>query len=349
MKKAAKLTLIGAGVVLAAIVAGALRIFIAGGAFTTVERRFAGTCSAIATPAGSADIAIDRERGLAYLSILDRAMLARGEATNGTIMLLDLNIAAPAPRAALAYDPPLFRPGGISLLKRAGAPSRLFAISLHDDGAHAVEIFEESPAGGFTPKDTVRDRAFTHPRALVATGPREFYIVNEGENDRRAFELLAPPADSSLIYFDGQQAHVLASDLRGAGGIAMSLDGTHIYVSEMLAESLRVYARAKDGALSLERTVALDAAPEGVTVDPDGALSIAAHPKLLAYFAALDGNGKSPTEALRVDPREGARVTSVYSDPGKAFSSGSVAARWRDEILLGSALDPQVLICKQNP
>jgi hypothetical protein len=44
---------------------------------------------------------IEPERGIAYLSYLDRASLNRGEALNGTVMPLDLNLASPTPRAAM--------------------------------------------------------------------------------------------------------------------------------------------------------------------------------------------------------------------------------------------------------
>jgi hypothetical protein len=50
-------------------------------------------------------------------------------------MLLDLNLAEPAPRAAMACDPPGFRPHGLSLFMRGSEPARLFAISHRPDGS----------------------------------------------------------------------------------------------------------------------------------------------------------------------------------------------------------------------
>jgi len=77
----------------------------------------------------SEDIQVDRDRGIAYLSFLDRDKVYRGGGENGSIVLLDLNLADPAPRAVMSFDPANFRPHGLSLLKREGQPARLFAVS----------------------------------------------------------------------------------------------------------------------------------------------------------------------------------------------------------------------------
>jgi hypothetical protein len=81
-----------------------------GGAFRSIEPAFAGSCRTIALGGSSEDIVIDRRRGIAYLSLLDRDSARRDDQVLGTVMLLDLNRAEPAPRAAMAYDPEDFRP-----------------------------------------------------------------------------------------------------------------------------------------------------------------------------------------------------------------------------------------------
>jgi hypothetical protein len=66
---------------------------------------------------------------------------------------------------------------------------------------------------------------------------------------------------------------------------------------------------------------------------------------------------RAPTQVLRFDPRRGkpakgetdTRLTQVYENPGAEISAGSVAARWRDEFLIGAVLDPKVLVCKPVP
>ena len=64
-----------------------------------------------------------------------------------------------------------------------------------------------------------------------------------------------------------------------------------------------------------------------------------------------DSGKPAPTQVLRFDPRQAgdARLTQVYLNDGDEISGGTVAARWRDEFLIGALFDEKVLICKPNP
>lgn len=317
-----------------------------GGAFRSVQSSFAGRCRAIALGGSSAYMQLDRERGLAYLSFLDRDTLARGGAVNGTVMLLDLNLADPTPRAAMTFDPGNFRPQALSLLKRGAAPAKLFAISQHPDGSHAVEIAEQGSSGGFFPREAIRDPAFVDPGAIAATGAREFYLANVGKDSG-----VWRSGSATLIHYDGARARIEVTDLAGVGGIALSPDASRLYVAETFAKALRIYRRnPADGALALEETVDLDTAPAGLDVDEEGVVWIAAHPRLFR-FDRHDPAMTSPTQVLRFDPRRtgDARLTQVYLNGGDEISGGTVAARWRDEFLIGAQFDEKVLICKPNP
>jgi arylesterase/paraoxonase len=359
LRKPARIAL---GVLVVALLALAIQVGRVSGAFRSFHAGFSGTCSSIALAGSAEDIQIDRERGLAYLSVLDRASLERGAAADGSVMLLDLNLAVPAPRAALAFDPQNFRPHGLSLLKKPGMAARLFAISRGTDGIQTVEIAEQASDGAFVPKESVRSPAFVHPNALVAVGPRQFYLVNDragaGEYTRLV-DLLFRRTTATLVYYDGDSALVLDSRLQFPAGIALSPDGTHLYVGEALAGQMRVYRRdTTAGTLSLEEVVSLDTAPDNLNVDDDGVVWIAAHPKLLKFIEHLRHPEKrAPTQVLRFDPREptpapGAldtRLTQVYGDEGSQITAGSVAAHWRDEFLVGAVLEPKVLVCKLHP
>jgi arylesterase/paraoxonase len=325
-----------------------------GGAFTRVESRFDGACRAVELGGSAEDIQIDRERGVAYLSLLDRDKVSHGEPLLGTIMLMDLNLQEPAPRAAMAFDPADFRPHGFSLLRQAGQPLRLFAISHPTAQRHVVEIAEQDAGGGFFPKSTVSDATFTHPNALVAVGPAQFYLVNDQPVQtgwQRAWSVLLRSGNASLVYFDGTAAKVLVDDLKYPAGLAMSPDGTRLYVGEALAKALRVYRVLSPGELQLERTVELGTAPDNLNVDADGVVWIAAHPKLLRFLGhARDASKRAPTQVLRYDPQDGnTPAAEVYVDDGSTLSAGTVAARWREEFLVGALLDKKVLVCKPNP
>ena len=327
-----------------------------GGAFRSVQSGFSGRCRAVALGGSSEHLQLDRERGLAYLSFLDRDSIARGGAVNGTVMLLDLNLADPAPRAAMTFDPGNFRPQALSLFKRDQEAARLFVISQHPDGSYRVEIAEQGSSGGFFPKEAIRDPAFIHPSAIAATGVRQFYLANVDTDSgawARARETVFRSGSATLVYFDGARARVEASGLDRIGGLATSPDASRLYVAETLARALRIYQRnPANDALVLEEIVDLDTAPAGLDVDEDGVVWIAAHPRLIRFNSHLHDPARiSPTQVLRFDPRQTgeARLTQVYLNAGDEISGGTVAARWRDEFLIGALFDEKVLICKPNP
>lgn len=342
-------------VVLALVVAG-IEILRFGGVFRSLEPASACACRAIALGGSAEDIQVDRQRGIAYLSLLDRDSLRRGEQVYGTVMLLDLNLPEPAPRAAMVFDPEAFRPQGLSLLTTPSQPARLFVVSHRTDGSHTVEISEEGSTGGFSPKESIRNAAFIHPNAIVATGARQFYLTNVPMNKgpwTLARQALFRAGHSTLVYFDGDKARVEVSDLNYPAGLALSPDASRLYVAETLARQLRIYARdAGSGALELEETVDLGVAPGNLNVDDEGVVWIAAHPKLLRLASHLrDSSHRSPTQVLRFDPRspKESRLTAIYMDDGTAISAGSTAAPWRDEFLIGALFDKKVLLCKPNP
>jgi arylesterase/paraoxonase len=343
----------GALVVAAVGIAG-IAVLRVGGVFRSVAPAFAGTCNAITLAGSSEDIVIDRRRGVAYLSLLDRDSVRRGEPVLGTVTLLDLNRAEPAPRAAMAYDPEGFRPHGLSLFATSSQAARLFVISHRPDGSHTVEIAEEGSSGGFFPKETIRDPAFIHPNAIVATGARQFYLTNDNLDEGRwalAKQALLHSGRSTLIYFDGEKARVEVSGLNVPAGMALSPDGSRLYVAETLASKLRIYARdAVSGALALEQAIDLEVAPGNLDVDDDGVVWIAAYPKLLSLASHMhDPRNRSPSQVLRFDPKGARRVIEVYANDGAQLSAGSAAAPWRDRFLVGAPFDKKVLFCKPNP
>ncbi len=354
MKKLPKPGVLAVCGVLLVVLALLFEVLRFGGMFTAVESRFAGDCRPIGLSGSAEDIQVDRERGVAYLSLLDRDIVQRGQPVYGTVMLLDLNLADPAPRAAMAFDPTDFRPHGLSLLRQQGQPLRLFAVSHPTGQRHVVEIAEQSASGGFFPKATIADDAFTHPNALVAAGPAQFYLVNDHPVQtewQRTLSTLLRSGNASLLYYDGTRAQRLVDDLAYPAGLALSPDGSRLYVGEALAKSMRIYRVLSPGRIELERTVDLGTAPDNLNVDADGVVWIAAHPKLLSFLGHVRNSTKrAPTQVLRFDPgRKDAQAEEVYVDDGSGISAGTVAARWRDEFLIGALLEKKVLICKPNP
>ncbi len=334
--------------------AAGLELLRFGGLFHSVKPEFSGSCRAIPLAGSSEDIQVDRQRGLAYLSYLDRASHYGGQELNGSVMLLDLNLAEPAPRAAMSFDPANFRPHGMSLWQQPGQPARLFAISHVSKRQHVVEIAALG-SSGFVPSATIRDATFVHPNAIAAVGPDRFYLVNDrpDQSDGRArLTALLRSGNGSLVFYDGSKGRTLLSDLQYPVGLALSPDQSRIYVAEATGKALRIFRRdPADGIPMLEEVVDLGTAPDNLNVDDDGIVWMAAHPKLLSFAAhASHPEKRAPTQVLRFDPTgPEPRLRQVYLDDGTQISAGTVAARSRDEFLIGALLDKKVLICKPNP
>ena len=339
------------GIVLGAIVYDFLRH---GGQFRTLEPHFNGSCSPLPMQASAEDIQIDRARGIAYLSYLDRRGQVEGKPVLGTVMQLDLNAPEPRLQPALARDPAAFRPHGMSLYRTGDGSQRLFVISHPPGKGHTIEILEQTPGSDFTPVATLRDPLFLAPNAILAVGPNQFYVANDSGATNplaRLSELLFRRGLSAVVYHDGQSARVAAGGLKSAAGITMSPDGSRVYVSETSGNRISVFRRnTGTGDLEFLEHIEIGSAPDNLNAGVDGSIWIAAHAKvasLVRHFA--DATQHAPTQILRFVPAAsgtGGTLDEVYLDAGSALSAGSVGAVHERQLLIGSITERRLLRCR---
>jgi arylesterase/paraoxonase len=271
----------------------------------------------------------------------------------GTVMLLDLSLPEPRPRPALTMDPPNFRPHGMSLYRTGDGSERLFVISHPPGAAHAIEVFEQGPTGAFMPVRTLHDALLVRPNAILAVGPNQFYVANDSGATggfSRATEMLFRRGLSTLLFFDGEKFRVVDSGIASAAGLAMSLDGATIYVSETSANRLRRYSRKpSSGDVQLIDTIDVGSAPDNINLAGDGSLWIAAHANTLALIRHFgDAKRLAPTQVFRLTEDAAGKPTlkEIYLNAGEQLSAGSVAAAFGGEMLLGSITDHKILRCR---
>jgi arylesterase / paraoxonase len=332
------------------VVAGVVGIFVfdhlmRAGSFSRLKTASIVRCSPLELSEPAQDIRVDLLRGIAYLSVRNG---------RGTVLLMDLNVEEPRPRAALASQPQAFRPRGLSLYAPADGPRRLFVVNEPAPGDYSVEIFEETETGAFAPVESLRDPLLVQPDSIAAVGPRQFYVANESGASPgigQLFERLFRRGLSTIVFFDGEQMRVVADGLKGVTGLAISNHGLSVFVSEGLGKQLLVYDRdSATNELAPRNVIPLEGAPDNVSIDADGTLWFAAHPKLLALRAHLrDASARSPTLIYRlrrsVIEKED-RLSIPYLNLGEELSAGSTAAAHGDRMLIGAATSRKLLVCR---
>ena len=308
---------------------------------------FAGVCEALELDGSAEDIQIDREHGLAYLSVIDRRALASGGDVQGKIMRLDLNSDTPRLEPAIIDPPGHFRPHGISLFIDDKGLRSLIAINHPVDrttGKNLIELFHETRRGLFRHVDTFSHPLMKNPNDLVAVGPRQFYVANDNGAARDG-------SLTNLVYFDGVSAIAVADDIASGGGINVSADGNTLYVSETGGKVMRVLSRdPADGSVTTIDRIELGTSPDNIDVAEDGSLWIGAHSNLLALVLHFIAGTDAPSQVLRVeiDDADDVMIDEIYLNRGEEISASSVGVTYGNKLLIGSITAPKILICEMD-
>ena len=310
--------------------------------FGAVTREVAGRCAPVAGVAGPEDMAVDRARGLVFVSSLDR----RDPEARGAIHIFDPAdpLAAQGWRDMSNGAPEDFEPLGLDYYEEDGV-RRLFVVN---DANDAVEIFDVAEDGALTHLDTVTERRLTSPNGVAAVGLDRFYVTNDLKAGRDSIvgsiQFLLRSREGEVLHFDGDDWRVAASDLRFANGVALSADGAGLFVAETAGKAIRVYERdPASGALSESRRIVTPAFPDNLTVDGNGTLWAAGLPKPLTLPGHASRRERlAPSEVMRID--EAGPVT-VYRDDGSELSAASVAALVGEKLLIGAIFEEKFLLC----
>ncbi len=343
------------GMLVLVIGAGTLWLLARGGAFKDIRPHFAGSCEALPLEGSSEDIIVDRERGIAYLSVLDRRSVVDGKDAQGTVARIDLNSRPFAAVTALTSKPAAFRPHGLSLYIGADGSRRLFAINhgrKRGVDPEAVEIFTEAAPGDFAHAETIRGAELPSPNDLVAVGPRQFYVANDKPRGGGLAAALqqAGFGGSPLSYFDGPNGRYVLEDIASGSGINASADHRTLYVSETAGKRIRVLERADGGEVTERRRIAMDTSPDNIDIAADGSLWVTGHPNTLALIRHFVSGSPAPTQVWHVVPgaTQADSIEEIYLDDGTQMSTGSVGATWNRLLLIGSITERKIQICERN-
>lgn len=320
-----------------------------------VQPEFAGSCEALELDGSAEDIQLDRERGIAYLSLLDRLGLVGGGNVQGTIVKVNLNTSPLRAEPALDSQPAHFRPHGLSMFKEKNGQRWLFSLNHplnRGSEPEMVERFRETTPGRFEHVETFTDPLFLSPNDLVAVGPRKFYIANDKPSGGGFAAVLQQLGigDSPLTYVEDGKARVALGNIAAGGGITASADGARLYVSETAAQRIRVLEREPiTGDVTEIQRIAIDTSPDNVDEAADGSLWIGAHAntfKLIQHFAA---GAPAPSQVRRIRFRgNSTEIDDIFLDDGTLISASSVGVNYDNLLLVGSITDRKLLVCRMD-
>jgi arylesterase/paraoxonase len=331
-------------------------ILVPSGMFKTIEPHFEGKVTSLELPvAGPEDITIDQKTGLAFISVDDRrANRNNRDSIQGAILIMNLTDSLPILRNVTPATLTDFHPHGISLWKSANGHIFLFAVNhSQNNNEHFVERFEWKN-DSLVHLESIRDaELMTSPNDVTAIGERSFYVTNDhGYSQKglgRTLEEYLQRKISYVNYFDGNSFKKVATGIAYANGINHSADYSKIFVASITGAKVMIYDRDPiTGTLTLNKEVEVKTGVDNIELDEAGALWIGCHPQLLKFVAhAADPADFSPSQVIKLTPDSSGlyQVEEVFLNDGTSYSGSSVAAVYKNKLLMGSVFEKTMLVC----
>ncbi len=329
------------------------------GELRAIDPHFAGSSRLVPGVPGPEDIVILSDGSGAFIASQDRRAHLAGEPARGAIYYYDLHDPEAVPVNLTPDAAENFRPHGLGLYE--GDSTLLFVVNhpranlwgdVPGEGpAHAIEVYAVEGAQLTHRRRIVGDLLVT-PNDVAPVGPNEFYVTNDhgsGDTTTRKLEDYLRIAAAHLVYFDGSELTRIAGDYHYANGVAVSRDGTELYLAASTDRAVFVFDRDPvSSALTLKSEIFADTGVDNINIDSDGDLWIGAHPKLLTLTSHMsDPNVPSPSQVLRMRRGDdgGFTVEEVFLSDGTKFSASTCAARHGNRLLIGSVLASGFLDC----
>ncbi len=301
-------------------------------------------CETIGGLPGSEDIVIDHESGIAFISSQNRR---KGDKVQGGIFELDLNVDDSVPRKLtgnVSFD---FHPHGLDLFISDSGERYLYVINHRKDG-HYIEIFTYN--GELNHIKSVSGKGLISPNDILAVDIDKFYISNDHIAKSEFMGLMETffmLSIANITYFNGENFFIADNFIAFPNGLAISDDGKTVYSSSTIGQSLKIYSRnIESGHLKKIDEIRISSGLDNLDMDENGKLWLGAHPKLLAFMNhATDENVISPSEIYTIDTYNDYKVDKVFLDKGNLISGSSVAAKYRNTILIGTVFEDFILRC----
>ncbi|MBC8256199.1 MAG: SMP-30/gluconolactonase/LRE family protein [Candidatus Marinimicrobia bacterium] len=317
------------------------------GEFKTIVSHFDGECISIYGNVGAEDITI-LSNGLAIISSDDRRKTLAGNSVQGSIYAYDLKEKTPQLINLTPTLPFNFHPHGISV-HEIGDGSYIIAVVNHSQKGHFIEIFE-SKNKGLIHKQSIADPKLISPNDLVLINETQMYISNDHGSSSEWMKMIEDYLQltrSNVVFYDGNKFTISAKGLGYANGINISHDGNILYVAETVGKKITEYAIDKSShGLTFIQSTEFNSGVDNIELDNEGSLWIGSHPKLLTLTQhAKNSNILSPSQVFKLSIGAEHKIKEVYLNDGGKLSGSSVAAIWRNNLLIGPVLEDHFLHC----
>jgi arylesterase/paraoxonase len=152
-------------------------------------------------------------------------------------------------------------------------------------------------------------------------------------------------------YYDGESFTKAATGIAYANGINHSADLRQLYVAACTGRKVLIYDRNPNGELTLEQEIDVKTGVDNIELDETGALWIGSHPQLLKFVAhAADPAKFSPSQVIKLSKDKDGKyqMEEMFLNDGSPYSGSTVAAVYKNKILIGSVFEKSFLICTTN-
>jgi arylesterase / paraoxonase len=323
------------------------KILIDSGQFRQIQNQGFGSCNQRAEIPGAEDMEYSTSQKLIFVSSDNRPQKGEKDKPSGGIYVFSPENTAPALLVSPALPFP-FHPHGLSLWEEGGN-TRLFVVN-HRPEESTIEVFDW--LGG----QLIHVRSYSHdvlitPNDILATGAEEFFVSHDhGSRSHFAqtIEHFSRFGRGYLTRYDGTSFFVVDSGISFANGLALDRAKKILYLAAMLEKAVRVYDLSNLAEPKQIHRIDLSAAPDNLSLGPDGTLWVAAHPRVLTLKSHSETHSyPSPSLVIKIknpSSRE-AIPKEVMIDEGKIIPAASIALPAAGKLYLGAIYDPRVLVC----
>jgi len=334
-------------------------ILVPAGMFKTINPHFEGSIQNVDIPiAGPEDITIDQQTGLAFISVDDRRVNIQNPASiEGAILIMNLSDSIPALKNITPSELTDFHPHGISLWTEPDGRQFLFVVNHRQKSwGQVIERFAWRNDSLIHLESIVDANLMTSPNDVTAVGERSFYVTNDhaysNKGIGRTLEDYLQRAISYVNYYDGENFRKVATGIAYANGINRSSDLNQLYVAACTGRKVLIYDRnPTNGELMLNQEIDANTGVDNIELDESGALWIGSHPQLLKFVAhAADSTKFSPSQVLKLSKDKNGKyqLEEIFLNDGSSYSGSTVAAVFKNKILIGSVFEKFFLVCTLN-